>query len=680
MLQEPDTHAAGDRPPRRLFVYNGGFLMQPRVRRIMALAGWDIRLGLPGDGDFVGVWGKSPTAPRGEAVSERREAPVLRVEDALLRSVLPGRLGGSGPIGLMLDRKGVHFDSAAPSELEDMLAHAPLDDTALLDRARAAMEQLRLLELSKYNAHDLAIEPPIAPYVLVLDQTKGDASVQYGGANAATFKEMLVFAQEEHPGAQVIIKSHPETAAGAREGYFTEADERPNVRILRDPVAPYALLEGAMAVYTVSSGMGFEAIMAGHKPRVFGQPFYAGWGLTQDEFPVARRQRKLTRAQLFAIAMILYPKWYDPFADRLCDLETAINNLAAETRAFREDRAGYVAAGMRLWKRRPLQGFYGAQKRLRFAKTPDKAATICARENAPLLLWGSAEAPAGTQAMRIEDGFIRSRGLGADLTPPLSLVRDDIGIYYDPTAPSRLETLIIERASLPDYARRRAEALIAKLAHAGLSKYNLGQEVPPLPGGHRILVPGQVEDDASIRLGCTGTARTNLDLLKAARLENPTATVLYKPHPDVEAGLRPGRIDPQEALEYADAVLDHADPIGLIEEVDEVWTLTSLLGFEALLRGKPVTCLGAPFYAGWGLTRDLAPTPARRAARPSLAGLTHATLIDYPRYIDPVTLRPCPVETVIDRLGEGGTIRRGFANRSLAKLQGVFASYAHLWR
>ena len=108
--------------------------------------------------------------------------------------------------------------------------------------------------------------------------------------------------------------------------------------------------------------------------------------------------------------------------------------------------------------------------------------------------------------------------------------------------------------------------------------------------------------------------------------------------------------------------------------------MTSLLGFEALLRGVPVTTTGAPFYAGWGLTRDLGRVPARRSARPSLAALVHATLIDYPRYYDPVTKMACPVETVVGRLASGPLPHPGPGNRMLAKLQGLFASYASLWR
>jgi len=114
--------------------------------------------------------------------------------------------------------------------------------------------------------------------------------------------------------------------------------------------------------------------------------------------------------------------------------------------------------------------------------------------------------------------------------------------------------------------------------------------------------------------------------------------------------------------------------------VQEVWTMTSLLGFEAVLRGVPVTCLGAPFYAGWGLTRDLGATPSRRTARPDLTQLVHAALVAYPRYWDPVSRRPCPVEVALDRLASGDIPYPGRLNRALSKLQGRFASLAHLWR
>lgn len=668
-----DTPAAGPEKHRRLFVYNGGFLTQTRVRRILQLSGYRLRIGLPKEGDAVGVWGDAGTVHRGLSVAAKRSAPIVRVEDAFLRSLHPGRAGGP-PLGLVIDQRGLHFDPAQPSDLETLIATHPLDDTALLNRARGAIARLSEAHLTKYTAFNPDTPPPPPGYVLVIDQTQGDASVRASGADRARFLEMLVFAQEEHPGAPVVIKTHPETAQGFRAGYFTDADTSARITLLSGPVSPWALFEGAVGVYTVSSQLGFEAIFAGHKPRVFGQPFYAGWGLTTDEFPVQRRQRTLTRAQLFAAAMILYPTWYDPYHDRLCPLEDAIEALAAQTRAWRADHQGWVASGMRLWKRAPLQRMFGQHKPMLFHDDPAQARAT----ERPWMVWAGKATVGHGDATRVEDGFLRSKGLGAELVPPLSLVCDDLGIYYDPARPSRLERWIETRTNLRPDQHQRAQRLIAALTDGGLTKYNLdgAADLSDLRAGRRILVPGQVEDDASIRTAA-GAVNTNLALLQATRAANPDAVLLYKPHPDVEAGLRPGAVD---ASALADRVLHRTDPAHLLDHVDEVWTMTSLLGFEALLRGVSVVTLGAPFYAGWGLTHDLGDIPPRRRAQPSLDGLVHATLIDYPRYFDPVTGNACPVEVVVDRLRTGTLPRRGWGNRALSKVQGVFASQSHRWR
>ncbi len=671
--------------PRRLFVFSGGFLTQPRIRRILSLAGYDVRLGKPSrPEDRIGVWGRSPTAPRGEAVSDWTDTGIVRIEDAFLRSVRPGRDGGGPPLGLLIDPRGVHFDSSTPSEIEHILATHPLDDNAVLQRARDGIERLKAAHLSKYNHFDPALPVPDPGYVLVLDQARDDASVQYGGATASTFREMLVFAQEEHPGARIVIKTHPDTVAGHRQGYYGEGHAHGRISILSDPVSPWTLLDGAVGVYTVSSQLGFEAIMAGHRPRVFGQPFYSGWGLTADENPVPRRERKLTRAQLFAGAMILAPTWYDPCRDRLCSFEEAVDQLEAEVRAFRDDHHGHVATGMRLWKRGHLQKAFGRERRLVFASEPGRAAARARAEGRGLLVWAGQETESlrelahDVPIARVEDGFLRSRGLGAELVPPLSLVADRSGIYYDPARESDLERLIA--ADPPPGGEARAERLIGRLTRFGLSKYNLDADaLPELPKGRRILVPGQVEDDASIRLGA-GAEHTNAALLERVRAENPDAVVIYKPHPDVEAGLRAGALPEDKALAHADLIVRGVNPAALIEAVDEVWTITSTLGFETLLRGKPVTCLGMPFYSGWGLTRDHFPAPARRSARPTLAAFAHATLIAYPRYVDPVSGLPCPPEVIVDRLAHHDIPLPGRGNRLLSKLQGIFASQSWLWR
>ncbi|WP_127114227.1 capsular polysaccharide biosynthesis protein [Shimia sediminis] len=661
-----DIKAAEDTDLRRLFAFNGGFFTQSRIKRILQLAGYRITVGKPGPDDLIAVWGQSPTAGRGEAVSDLTGAGVVYVEDAFLRSLHPGREAGEPPLGLFIDAKAPHFDPSRPSDLETLLATHPLDDSALLARARGCIARLKEAHLSKYAANDPKLPPPEPGYVLVVDQTRGDASVTASNAGDAEFREMLVMAQEEHPGCRVLIKTHPETAQGHRQGYFDASDETARVTLCTEPHSPWILFEGAVGVYTVSSQMGFEAIFAGHKPRVFGQPFYAGWGLTTDERPVDRRQRKLTRSQLFAAAMILYPTWYDPFLDKLTTPERVIDTLDAMARAWRQDRNGWNAYGMRLWKRKPLQRFFGAERPVRFGKL-DK--------DRPNMVWGMKDGPEHSQ--RCEDGFLRSRGLGAELVPPLSLVLDDLGIYYDPTRESRLERLISQRADLRPDQSLRAEKLMMSLRKHRVSKYNLDGDLPELPKGRRILVPGQVEDDASIVCG-TENIRTNRALLEAAVQENPDAVVIYKPHPDVLAGLRIGQV--QDAHLLAHVVLEQVDMAVLLEHVDEVWTMTSGTGFEALLRGKRVVTFGTPFYAGWGLTEDRGRIPARRAAEPSIEGLVHAALIDYPRYFDPKMGLPCPVEVALDRLSSGEVPHPGAANRALAKLQGLLASQSWLWR
>ncbi|MEL6959313.1 MAG: capsular polysaccharide biosynthesis protein, partial [Pseudomonadota bacterium] len=464
MTPIPPNNAAGE-TPRRLYVYNGGFLTQSRIRRILSLAGYDVSLGRPGPDDLIGVWGKSPTSWRGEAMSDRTEAPVLRVEDAFLRSVLPGR-DGDPPLGLHLDHHGVHFDPSTVSDLEQILRDDPLDDTHLLNRARDAMERIKRAHLSKYNAFEPSTPAPDPGYVLVIDQTERDASVTASRADRNTFLEMLFVAREENPTARILIKTHPETAAGHREGHYRDSDLSDGVHFLSDAISPHHLLEGAVAVYTVSSQFGFEAILAGHKPVVFGQPFYMGWGLSDDRMPLDRRQRRLTRAQLFAAAMILYPTWYDPYRDQLCALEQVIDTLEAKARAWRDDAQGWVASGMRLWKRAPLQAVFGQRRKVVFEDDPLRAVHKAAETGRGHMVWaGKADRYDG--AVRVEDGFLRSKGLGADLIAPLSLVLDDLGIYYDPREPSRLEALIEASPTLPDMATRRAEALIASITGAG---------------------------------------------------------------------------------------------------------------------------------------------------------------------------------------------------------------------
>lgn len=258
----------------------------------------------------------------------------------------------------------------------------------------------------------------------------------------------------------------------------------------------------------------------------------------------------------------------------------------------------------------------------------------------------------GLRAGEIEDGFIRSSGLGANCVPPLSVVVDPAGAHFDPARPSALERLLQE-ADLAPAMLARAARLRERLVAAGIGKYGQGATVPaPVGNGRRrVLVTGQVEDDRAMLTG--GAGCTNRDLLARARALEPDAWLIYKPHPDVEAGHRKGHVPADDLLRHADAVERDAPIAALLDSVEAVHCITSLAGFEALLRGKAVTTHGVPFYAGWGLTRDLGPVPSRRTRRRTLDELVAAALLLYPRYLDPVTGLPCPAEVLVERIAAG---------------------------
>lgn len=582
--------------------------------------------GAPVDG--VLAWGRKPSARRAEAWAAERGLPLVRLEDGFLRSV--GLGADEPPLSVVVDDLGIYYDASAPSRLEQLIG-TPLDD-AQRARADALVALWRQTRVSKYNQ---AREMPGLVRegdVLVVDQTFGDASIAYGQASPASFGRMLEAALDEHPAARILLKVHPDVLAGRKRGHFPALPHgaASRVTLLASPAHPCGLLEHAAAVYTVTSQMGFEALLWGRPLRCFGMPFYAGWGLSQDDLPPPPRRGAVERAALCHAALVDYPRYLDPETRQPCAPERLLDWMGLQRRMRERFPPRLVAIGFSRWKKPIARAFFaGSELRFQSARRP-------LPPGVGLVLWGRRPVPpaVGTpdRVVRLEDGFLRSVGLGADLVRPLSWVMDETGIYYDATAPSGLERLLAETV-FDDALRARAAALRAAILAAGVTKYNVGHAPWRRPAGARpvVLVVGQVESDASIRLGAPGL-RGNLALLQAVRAERPEAHLVYKPHPDVVARLRaPGRGEGR-AADWCDEIVVDAPMDQLLQQVDEVHVLTSLAGFEALLRGKPVVCWGCPFYAGWGLTQDREPIP-RRQRRLSLDELVAATLLLYPTYV-----------------------------------------------
>ena len=614
-------------------------------------------------------------APRlaSEPVS-RRVRHTDRWQEGFLR--LP-TTGTERALSYIVDGLGVYYDATAPSELEVMLELGGWEDADLAARAEAGIAELRRLAISLDNdPRRSELEPALARLgaparraggrVVVVDQPRGDPSIGFGLAGEARFHAMLDAAVAENPDDEIVVVMDPAAPRHPGSGHLDAVASARGARLVRDPLTAWSVVEACRRIYVVTSHVGFEAAMAGRPVACFGMPFYAGWGFTDDRLHLARRTRRRSVAEVFAASYLVSSRYFEPFGGEPCAFEEALAVLGLSVVRARENAVRTLCLGFPSWKRPWLRGTLGsagaepviAGKGGIAAEDLAGFGRVVAWSSRAPAATGAACAAAGVPLVRMEDGFLRSIGLGVALRPGASYVLDGTGIYYDATGPSDLERLL-ETGTFDAALLDRAARLRTAIVEARLSKYNVGgAPMPALPRGRPVvLVAGQVEDDASIRLGAV-TAATNVALLQRARAGNPGATIAFKPHPDVEAGLRPGRVPPADLAALADVVLRDVSAPDAIEACDRVECITSLLGFEALLRGKPVTTHGLPFYAGWGLTES--PACPRRTRRLDLDALVAGALIRYTRYLDPRTGLPCPPEVVVRRLADGdpGLARR----------------------
>ena len=189
------------------------------------------------------------------------------------------------------------------------------------------------------------------------------------------------------------------------------------------------------------------------------------------------------------------------------------------------------------------------------------------------------------------------------------MVKDYKGIYFNSQKVSDLEDILINY----DFFLQTQEIIIEAqrgiklFRNMKLTKYydynRLESSVILNSKKYKILVIGQVEDDASIIYG-SHKKLNNIDLIKQALKDYPNAMVYYRPHPDVYYRNRKAQSEIDLTSKLYEVISPEVVISSLFDQVDHVYTITSLSGFEALIHGKKVTCLGTPFYSGWGITDD----------------------------------------------------------------------------
>ncbi|MFS8111823.1 capsular biosynthesis protein [Rhizobium jaguaris] len=290
----------------------------------------------PGIGGVLS-WGGRMPAKTAAAISRLRGLPRWNLEDGFLRSVGLGKAGAI-PLSIVVDDLGLPVDASRPSRLERLITSA--EDVGEL--GKAIREQIVRNRLSKYNhlPHRApVIERTTKRRILLVDQVVGDVSVGKALGSHASFERMLADALAS--GAQCVIRTHPDVMAGHRKGYLTkEIADKSDVIFLNDAVSVASVLDVVDEVWTVSSQFGFDALLRGIPVRCYAAPFYAGWGVTEDQFGVyakaslaGRRTKRRTVDQIVAAALSLYPTYRDPAGWRQIDVFRAIELIVAQQRA-----------------------------------------------------------------------------------------------------------------------------------------------------------------------------------------------------------------------------------------------------------------------------------------------------------------------------------------------------------
>jgi capsular polysaccharide export protein len=673
-------------------------------RKIKRLPGLEVLLGEPlqmisllDKPTKMAGWGAKRSGRWAEKMARYLGVPCWHLEDGFLRSY--GMGDRFPPLSIVVDELGIYYDATRPSSLEQLLNSDKNVLEGLAEDLQRATQLILEHHLGKYN-HAPLCNPSIftscvAKRILVVDQTAGDLSIRLGMASEKTFHDMLNAALQENPDAQIYVKTHPEVSSGRKRGHFSpenysSTEKYSRIVWLTEAMNPLSVLKHMDAVYVVTSQMGFEALLLGKPVQCFGMPWYAGWGATQDRQSCSRRTQRRSTDELFAAAYFHYARYINPVDGTRGDISQVIDWLLHQQLMEARWTGRIIAMGFRGWKAENIRSMLTLQpQRLHFVSTRKEAEKLNPCHGDVVLHWGNIPPPEARSLAcskhlnmyRIEDGFYRSVGLGSDLIAPSSLVIDRRGIYFDPGQESDLEHILNHR-QFTEMDMQRARAIREFITRHRLTKYNIDPlETPAWAKRHPfvVVVPGQVEDDASIRFGCEAIC-TNLALLKAAREMHPQAFVVYKPHPDIASGNRRGRISINAARQYADVIETQCSIVSCLEACDEVHTMTSLSGFEALLQNKRVVVYGVPFYAGWGLTDDKVVIP-RRQRKLLLDELVAATLIHYPFYWDDrfhgytqceATLQKlCQQRDALQASGELAKLRSGNLRRLVRKIKSL---------
>lgn len=237
-------------------------------------------------------------------------------------------------MGFILDDLGYYFDSRQPSRLERTLNDPSFSLTEEEHRrARALIDRIVRNHITKYNKYVHGASADIEDgAIIIIDQKRGDASIEFGGAKDEDFEKMILAASFENPDRTVYLKRHPDSIHGHDKQFNLPI--LPNVSILPDDVTVHSIIDKSSKIYTISSQVGFEALLRGKEVVTFGQPFYSGWGLTDDRNPQRRRTARRSIEDLFHVACIGLSIYVNPYTGQTVEMEEMLDLIEGMRNRF----------------------------------------------------------------------------------------------------------------------------------------------------------------------------------------------------------------------------------------------------------------------------------------------------------------------------------------------------------
>jgi len=429
------------------------------------------------------VWGRKQTGTRTSEWASEQSIPVWHLEDGFIRSC-SDNAHSRMTYSLIVDDLGVYYDSTAPSLLENYLNDETpqstlQSDVELSEYIVRCRRKLIDNNITKYNfVKDLSAESPLfdtdQPIVLVVDQTYEDASVRFGSMLKKDFSDMLDAAIDENPGARIIVKTHPDVVKGLKKGYLQGLAQKRSLPVLSEACNSISVIKRASRVYCGTSQMGFEALLCEKPVSLFGLPFYAGWGVTDDRKKIPRRVARRSVDELFYASYDWYSRYCNPVTGERWSLEQCLDHVRLQKKYFSQNAKKFRLNGITPWKRGYIKQY------LRSPSATFETDSAAPPEGSTQVTWSYKTIPdengtdsASTGILRVEDGFLRGKGLGSDFTAPQSLVFDSRGLYFNSNKNSDLEDILNHRdCSLQEISRARQ--LISLIISRRLSKYNVG--------------------------------------------------------------------------------------------------------------------------------------------------------------------------------------------------------------